>query len=301
MTSKDNKSDEIVVKAHKAAKQSKNDTHNQPEAIYRQAIYRIACIGFVYTKGGKRLDIALERAFKRIYQGHSGRQIALLPGVTEQGWPRKARHVRKLAKRYGVSVLFERGSAKWRAHYRAYDSAGTRLPVAIYQRFGKGKHAQMDKTMVADLVAECRLGGERVINLDGLPVGLLVCGETGMFEHPRSSSQPQLQHGLTQPLFDNVPLIFNGAHNTMRRWRELRPKLKYISSGKRWVFYATNCNRKTWGSSTLHIYHDGNQIADSKLKAPMNHAGATIYRVADPKKRDLFTALVADIPGHALI
>lgn len=304
---KDNEGKLIAYDGHAAAKRSYNKTATTPAPIDREATYHIAAIGFSNEEDPSAMDGALERAFASVFSASAGARpngprIALISGVlTASNWSVRADQARRLAADHHVSVLFEERTSANRA-YRACTSTGTLLDVSIEQRIIDSTQANRDRELVDGLLADCQAGGERTINLEGLPIGLLVCGENNLLTNAQSDENRVYvrHHELDGHVFDHVRIVFNGAHTTMGNWGKLNRRFEYLSRDKRWAFYATNCNRNTWGTSTVRVYYDGQRLAHSAAIRDTSERQITIRRVGDPEN-DVFLALVADIPGHLMV
>jgi hypothetical protein len=281
---------------------SKNDTAQRRDSIVSDQTYRIAVIGFWLAPD--KLSGVLEAAYPKIFDGHHGPKIALHPGVAVAGsklWPEDVNEVRNAARTNEVTALFEAKIGSERPAYKAVAPDGSMLPIEIYQRFATSGQANADLDMVAKLVEDCASGQQRTLNLAGLPLGLLVCGENNVLINPKSEGyRARVRYPRGAQIFERVKVVFNGTHYTMRNWGKMHQRFKYLSDGHRWAFYATNCNKKEWGLTTVRAYYNRRLIADSsgpRGKPP--HGVPKPFLVVDEEQR--YLALVFDIPGKLLV
>jgi hypothetical protein len=284
-----------------ALRESRNQTAAWPAQIQSKRVYRIGVMSFWDTRPSSLRGV-LADAFPKIFEGHDGPRLALLPGVVLTGkrWPAGTDEVCEAAEKNQVTVLFECMEDDGRRAYRAFSSAKGLLPVEIYQRFADSARANANPELVAGLVADCGKGKERTVNLDGLPVGLLACGENNIFENLQiNGNEARVRHHPGADLFGHVRVVFNGAHTRMGNWGKLERRFEYLSREKRWAFYATNINGETWGASAVRAYYDGKKIADSSMRTSMN-SPVPVRSVADNPARDRFIALALNIPGTML-
>lgn len=285
-----------------AKERSKNETALDPPRVLLDETYRIAVIGFWWETHA--LSGVIDHAYGQIFDGHPGPQkIALHAGRVEgpPPWPAGPEKVSEAASMHKVSVLFETMVQADRAAYQAYDSRKGALPVEIYQRFADSKEANANPAMVAELIEDCAPGRERTINLGGLRVGLLICGENNVLTNDQNDgNRAFVRHQPDAKLFEGVPVIFNGAHNPMGNWSKIDQRLKLLSEHQRWAFYATNCENYSWGSSTVRGYYNGALVADSSMKKVKPPPDVKVKCVQDDKSKDRYLALVFDIPGHLL-
>lgn len=280
---------------------SVNETATWPPRILRQSTYRIGVLGFWNAKPSD-LSGVLDDAFARIFADHAGPRLALLSGAIFQGkgWPTSAEEVTDAAGRYGVAALFEAPTESGDLAYRAYTPAGGLLPVKIHQRLMSAADESVRPELISELIAEFGDGGDRTVNLSGLPIGLLICSENNVLvSEPAEGSGAYIRHETEADLFSHVRVIFNGAHTTMDTWGKLEPRFEYLSTSRRWLFYATNCDGASWGRSSLRAYYNGAKIADSH-DGPQPECPVPADLVVDDGPVDRFRALRLDIPGHLL-
>jgi hypothetical protein len=285
-----------------AREHSVNRTAQRPSDVSRDQIHRIAVIGFWLNSDV--LPGVLDDAYPRIFEDHDGPRIALHAGVAygPEAWPADANEVRKAAAAHQVTALFEaKQGAEIRA-YMAFDPREGMLPIEIYQRFVNSSQANADPDMVTDLVEDCAPGRERTLNLAGLRLGLLVCGENNVLANEQSNGNRALvRHQPDASLFKGVRVVFNGAHSTMGNWGKINERFKYLSSQRRWAFYATNCGKAGWGRSTVRGYYNGVLIADSFGPREAPPRGVPEPRLVHDDVNDRYLALVFDIPGRLLV
>lgn len=280
---------------------SVNQTALTPEDIKPEEIYRIAVIGFLLEP--RELPGVVEDAYKSIFNEHQGPRIALHAGQVagRKPWPTGADEVRKAAATHKVAVLFE-ASMGSRGAYKAFEPGKEMLPVEIYQRFADSKQANADPAMVVALVEDCGPDRERTINLAGLRLGLLVCGENNVLTNEQDNGNRALvRHQPDSHLFEHVRVVFNGAHTNMGNWGKLDRRFRYLSRERRWAFYATNCGNEAWGRSTVRGYYNGRLIMTSSGPQERRVNGVRVQRIADDESKDRYMALVFDIPGRLLM
>ena len=212
-------------------------------------------------------------------------------------WPLDPDDVVPVLEQWGVAALFEsylhgRADEKDRA-YRAFEPGKGMLPVEIRQVFATSKAANKQK--VKDLVKDCNPGGKRTIVVGGLPIGLLVCGENNILANRQSKgNEAYIRHNLKGALFPHLKVVFNGAHTPMGNWGKLERRFEYLSRDRRWVFYATNTDRTSWGRRVLRAYYNGRLIADSEA---VKDICPVVGKLVDGK---VFLALRFDILGKML-
>ena len=292
-----------VMTIHNAT--SRNHTVKFPARIQKQLTYRVGVFGFWNTKP-RKLRGVLDKAFGQIFDAHDGPRLALLPGVVShgKGWPQGHDEVCRTAAKHRVAVLFEAVLPDGNAAYHACKASGKLLPVQIPQRFATSQQANRHPTVVADLLADCKPGRERTVNLEGLPIGLLICGENNILTNKQSDkavrNRPSVRHHPDANLFEHVPVVFNGAHFNMGNWGKLSRRCEYLSRDGRWCFYAANSDQNDWGCSTLYAYHDSNKLANSSGIISDVARPFAIRRIADEPDKERFVALSLDIPGALL-
>ena len=81
----------------------------------------------------------------------------------------------------------------------------------------------------------------------------------------------------------------------MGNWGKLERRFEYLSRDKRFMFYTTN-NTKSWWTTSLRVYYDGQRLADGK--GVWKDDLYPIKMVEDPQDR--FRALVVDVPYRDL-
>ncbi|WP_152629472.1 hypothetical protein [Haliangium ochraceum] len=292
----------VATQAVWAQAHSRNQTSSAPERILREQSYRIALLGF-WPSAPERRGM-LHDAYTRIFENHAGPRIALHAGAlfTNEPWPTRA-EVDAVARQHRVAALFEASNSDGRGAYRAFSPVAGALPVEIYQRFATSEQANADPAMVAELVKDCGPYGERTVYLDGMPIGLFVCGEINILTNVQTQGNvAHVRHDPTARVFGhNVPIVFNGAHTTMGNWGKLERRFHLLSQGGRWAFHVTNCDNANWGRSTVRAYYDGQRVATSAREAISTSipAGVHVQRISDASD-ERYIALVLDIPGVML-
>lgn len=243
---------------------SRNATARRKPNIDLAAKYRIAVVSFG-TGAPKTLDASLREAIGRAFDGFPGKRLALLPGVQEYGkrrWP-SCSLVSEVLDEHNASGLFEAFDESGHKAYRAHDAKKGLVDVALIQSFTTSKNAIRET--VETLVDQSQQGGQRTVNVGGIPVGLLICGENNVLANRQSEdNKVHMRHKVPGTLFGHVPIIFNGAHTTMGNWGKLEKRFQHLSTKKRLCFYATNCENEGWGRSSLRAYYNGKLIADSQ-------------------------------------
>ena len=221
----------------------------------RECTYRIGLCGFKLSGNPSGLADSLREAAQLAFHDFPGRKLLLMPGRWQTNDKRQS--TSSWPTLNPIARITKGG------FYTAVSASGKRLPLKIYQEFATSKEAE--PALVNRLVDECRLEGKRAIDMDGITVGLLICGENNVLvNEQRNHNRAHVRfRPKTFDLFRGVPVIFNGAHTTMGEWGKLQRRFEFLSKGKRWAFYATNSNKKTWGRSTLQAYYDGRRIATS--------------------------------------
>jgi hypothetical protein len=284
------------------ARDSSKNNSARNSANVSDETYRIAVIGF--WRNPNVLSGVLHDAYRKIFADHKGPRIALHPGmafVGSKSWPKDVEEVSQAAGDHKVTALFEARKGSGRPAYRAVGPDGCELPIEIYQRFATSWDANADLDMVEKLVKDCGRDQQRTLNLAGLPLGLLVCGENNVLINPKSEGyQARVRYPRNAQIFEYVKVVFNGTHYTMGNWGKMHGRFEYLSRERRWAFFATNCDKKEWGLTTVRAYYDGRLIADSSgLRGKPPHGVPKPFLVADEEQR--YLALVFDIPGKLLV
>jgi hypothetical protein len=280
---------------------SENRTARDAARIKPEQIYRIAAIGFLMEP--RVLPGVLDDAYKRIFDGHNGPCIALHAGyvIGRKPWPTGTEEVCEAAREHGVAVLFEAVIRAKDKAYLAYEPRRGLLPVKLHQQITDSDEAKTNPAVVAQLVEDCGADGKRTINLAGLRLGLLICGENNIFISKQSESVAQIRHQPGAQIFEGVRFVFNGAHYGMGEWGHLDKRFRYLSRGRRWAFHAANCRNETLGKSTVRAYYDGALIAESSMQHVAPPRGVKVQRFLDDGPNDRYLALVFDIPGRLLV
>jgi hypothetical protein len=250
----------------------------------------------------------------------------LLPGRLKRrpwehrhSWP-TVDQIAGVARNTKLPILFQTIEPETKPFYTAVSGAGKKLPLEVYQQFSTGKNATPEA--VKGLVKECNPSGERAIDIAGLTVGLLICGENNVLTNKRSDHNRgvRVRHSRARDLFRGVRLIFNGAHTKMGNWGKLEWRFRFLSKHKRWFFYATNNNdkREKWGKSTLCVYYNRRRIATSagleqrgtakqEVNGKIKWEDVHLRGQKDPisfalvtSKHDRCIILTVDIPGKLL-
>jgi hypothetical protein len=284
-----------------ARERSFNRTAPCPLDVASDRTFRVALLGFSLCSD--RLPGVLDHMYERAFADHPGPRIALHAGVAygPEPWPTGTDEVHRAAAAHEVTALFEARLAAGTRAYEAYAPGHGLLPIEIHQRFVNSAQADADPGMVAELVADCGPGRERTVNLGGLCLGLLVCGENNVLTNQQGNANRVLvRHDENAHLFEEVRVVFNGGHSTMGNWGKMDERFKYLSRERRWAFYATNCGNNGWGRSTVRAYHDGVLIADSLGPRAAPPAGVPEPRLVYDDVDDRCLALVLDIPGRML-
>lgn len=224
-------------------------------------------------------------------------RVVLLPGWT-RGWPVADQVVADACRKHGAAVLFERAEPGGTGTWAAYDAGGHSRGVAIRQMFTDSGQADREPEQVRALLDACAPGGERIVRLSGLDVGLLCCGENNVLRCEQAfNNRVSVRHHPGASLFEHVSVTFNGAHSNMGNWNKLNRRFEYLSRGGRLALYATNNSAASWRGS-VRAYHDGHLVADGGgvLGAP---AGIQVGLVADDA-RDRFRAIIVTARGGLL-
>jgi len=304
MTTKDLKSEDAKTGSDRP---SRNLTSKTKPDLPVGASIRLAILTL---RGSTTEEVsgAFKAAVPQVFGSFEGRRILLLPGVRFKKtrrtskkmhpvWPLHPDDVVPVLSKSGVAALFESYDEDGRA-YRAFEPGKGLLPVEIRQVFATSEEANKHREKVADLVTDCNPGGERTIVVGGLPIGLLVCGENNILANRQSKgNEAYIRHNLKGALFPHLKVVFNGAHTPMGNWGKLERRFEYLSRDNRWVFYATNTERTSWGRSVLRAYYNGRLIADSeavRVRDMRPVAGGLVDGGED------FRALWFEIPGKML-
>jgi hypothetical protein len=285
-----------------AKDRSENRTALDPPCVSPEKIYRIAVIGF--WQEARTLSGVLDRAYGDIFKDHQGPRIALHSGyvIRREPWPAGTDEVCAAAENHEVAALFETALQPDDRAYLAYQPRKGLLPLRLYQRFKDSTDANADPAIVAELVEDCGPNRQRTINLAGLPLGLLICGENNVLTNDQGDgNRAFVRHHPDAKLFEGVGVVFNGAHTTMGNWGKINRRLGFLSDGDRWAFYATNCVNESWGSSTVRGYYNGALVADSSMRTVAPPPDVTVRRFNDDESTDRYLALAFDIPGRLLV
>jgi hypothetical protein len=238
-----------------------NKTHLQQTSIDLESTYRLGVCGF-RIRGNRKLVRSLSEAVGKAFNRADVHKLLLLPGHRKKKYWPTADEIAGVAKAEKLPILFETMEGASKPFYTAVSRTGKRLRLEVYQRFSTCKEAK--PVAVKELVDECNPRGMRVVHIGDFTLGLLICGENNVLANKQDDyNRAYVRHGPFSNLFPGIRLIFNGAHTKMGEWGKLERRFEFLSANKRWFFYATNNDQKTWGSSTLRIYYDGCKIATS--------------------------------------
>lgn len=229
-------------------------------------------------------------------------RILLQPGVAENQtftwfWPVGTEVITKQAREYGFSALFETQLSDG-IHYHVYDRHGGIQPDSYPQVFAGSQEANAKKNqhLVQDLFSACQKDGSRILTVGGVKLGLLICGENNILYNKQSDgNRVSVRHHPGSDIFDDVRVVLNGSHTVMGNWGKLERRFEYLSRDKRFMFYTTN-NTKSWWTTSLRVYYDGQRLADGK--GVWKDDLYPIKMVKDPQDR--FRALVVDVPYRDL-
>jgi hypothetical protein len=241
--------------------ESCNLTHPRWTSPNPYSTYRIGLCGF-RIQGSRQLAASLSEAVQAAFDTANAGRLLLLPGRWKRRnpWP-NVDEIAAIASDAKLPILFETTEGEWPL-YTAVSDRGKRLPLRLYQRFANCKEAKPEA--VQKLANDCNMTGIRVVHLGGVTLGVLICGENNIIANRQDNkNEAYVRHGIAPNLFRDVRLIFNGAHSKMGEWGKLDRRFEFLSAEKRWFFFAANNVGRTWGSSTLRVYYNGQKVATS--------------------------------------
>ena len=212
-------------------------------------------------------------------------------------WPTGTDVVTEQARKHGFSVLFEAPSPEG-SFYFAYDKEKGLLQERCRQTFASSGEAEdaKNRELIQDFFNACQKDGSRTLTVGGVDLGLLICGENNILYNKQSDgNRVSVRHHSGEDIFDDVRVVLNGAHSVMGNWGKLERRFEYLSRDKRFMFYTTN-NTKSWWTTSLRVYYDGQRLADGK--GVWKDDLYPIKMVEDPQDR--FRALVVDVPYRDL-
>ena len=104
------------------------------------------------------------------------------------------------------------------------------------------------------------VNGERIINIFGLRIGILLCGENNILTNKQSrGNEPSLRHFDQEwPIVYDV--LLNPAHTTMGNWNKLHKRFSLFSSSGAFSVYCTNNNAISSWKSSFSVYRNGQEV-----------------------------------------
>ncbi|MGA7730659.1 MAG: hypothetical protein WCD37_05240 [Chloroflexia bacterium] len=164
-----------------------------------------------------------------------------------------------LADRTGLAILAELESPT-----TLYIPNQPKKPL-LKQLFVDGDEANRDPGSVRGVMEALELeGSDRRIDLNGVRMAVLLCGENNILTNPHRGAAAPRYADLAWPRSYDV--LLNPSHTRMGNWNLLGSRFEYFSQGGRTAIYCTNNGTmdnwpgKSWKSS-LCIYRDGRCIA----------------------------------------
>jgi hypothetical protein len=144
-------------------------------------------------------------------------------------------------------------------HFHLFMPDGSVLPTTFSQLFSTSRQAT--PVLVQQLLSQFS-NGNRLVEIDGRRLGLLICGENNVIANRQSSdNEPYVRHvtGFWSRPYD---ILLNPAHTVMGNWGKLEKRFSFLSQQGRWVFYCTNNTQSYSWKSSLRVYHNGIRVRD---------------------------------------
>jgi len=223
---------------------------------------RVAVIS-LRAAGARVEKRALRQAVAAARNDYDGRLLCLFSGVSSH-WSSNPDAFRTLLQRHRASALAELSFPEG-ARYVGLDASLTDfLPQRVRQRLAGGSEATRHPERVAQILAECEPGGPRRFPLEGLQVGVIVCGENNLLRSCQSEGNAckGIRHHPGVPLLPGTDIVLNGAHTIMGNWDKINKRFAWISQHHRLLAYTTNnTNKRAWGTA-LRVFYNGQRVAD---------------------------------------
>jgi len=204
-----------------------------------------------------------------------GADLLLLPG-NPQGAGLKQAFLQNLANDNGLAVFGEVGSPdtgsrgttgkRLGKRSKSFTFLPKRRPLGPFvQQFRSSRDAS--RAAVSDVVGEFA-DGQRVFELGGTRIGVLLCGENNILRR----DQPRYP-AVGEP--SGYDILLNPAHTSMGRWYVLHERFARLSRGDRWVIHCANNKHKSWGTS-LCVRHNGQIVVMGDFDIHENVPGAVV-------------------------
>jgi len=228
----------------------------------------VSAISFTYDFNGRYLRIC--EAIEAIAE-HQCR-LVLLPGysLNMNSEPEDSMPVlMNLATKYGIHLLAEVSTGTY-AHFLPSGIVGN---SSFTQLFWNGNNAT---TKHVERLCRMFETSERIIDIAGVRLGILLCGENNVLTNIQSRmNEARLRHpSLAWPFGYDV--LVNPSHTSMGNWGKLHKRFSYLSSGNRVLVYCTNNTRRYSWKSALSVYIDGQRIMDGETASQSTR----LWRVA---------------------
>lgn len=213
---------------------------------------------------GARLEKrALRQAVAATREDYEGPLLCLFPGVSAH-WSSNPDTFRTVLLRHRASALAELSFPEGARYVGLDASNGDFLPQRVRQRLASGSDATRHPELVDRILAECEPGGPRRFVLEGVEVGVLVCGENNLLQSRQGLGNEcsGIRHHSGASLLPGSDIVLNGAHTIMGNWDKLNKRFAWISRDPRLLVYTTNnTNKHAWGTA-IRVFYDGRRVAD---------------------------------------